>query len=145
MRIYSQDVGIELGIEKCAMLIMRSGKKTIDRRNRTSNQEKIRTLGELGNLQVLGNIGIGHHQTSGDERKKIKKEYLRAKKLLETKLYNRNFIKEINTWAVPLVRYSGLFIRWTRDKLQQMDQRTGKLMRMHKTLHRRNDINRRHH
>ena len=24
------------------------------------------------NLRVLGNIGSGHHQTSGDERKKMK-------------------------------------------------------------------------
>ena len=39
-------------------------------------------------------------------RDKIKKEYLkRTRKLLETKLSSRNLIKEINTWAVPLVRY----------------------------------------
>ena len=26
MRIYSQDIGMELGIEKCAILVMKSGK-----------------------------------------------------------------------------------------------------------------------
>ena len=26
VRIYSQDIGIEFGIEKCAMLVMKSGK-----------------------------------------------------------------------------------------------------------------------
>ncbi len=37
----------------------------------------------------------------------IRKEYLRkTRKLLETKFSNRNLIKGINTWAVPLVRYS---------------------------------------
>ena len=34
-------------------------------------------------------------------------------KLLETKLQYRNLIKEINAWAVPLVRYSGSFLKWT--------------------------------
>ena len=29
----------------------------------------------------------------------------------------QNLIKGINTWAVPLVRYSGPFLKWTRDEL----------------------------
>ena len=48
----------------------------------------------------------------------------------------------INTWAVPLVRYSGPFLEWTRDELKQMDQRTRKLMTMHKVLHPRDDVDR---
>ena len=35
-------------------------------------------------------------------------------------------IKGINTWAVLLVRYSGPFLKWTREELQKMDQRTRK-------------------
>ena len=74
---------------------------------------------------------------------KIQKEYRRrTRKLLETKLNCRNLIKEINTLAVPLVRYSGPFLKWTRDELKQMDQRTRKLMTMHKALHPRDDVDR---
>ena len=54
---------------------------------------------------------------------KIQKEYLRTRKLLRTKLSSRNFIKGINTWAVPRVRYSGPFLKWTSE-LKQIDQRT---------------------
>ena len=73
----------------------------------------------------------------------IGKEYLRrTRKLLETKLSSRNLIKGINTWAVPLVRYSGPFLKWTREELKQMDQRTRKLMTMHKALHPRDDVDR---
>ena len=76
-------------------------------------------------------------------KNKIQKEYLRrTRKLLETKLNSRNLIKGINTWAVPLVRYSGPFLKWTRDELRQMDQRTRKLMTMHKTLHPRDNVDR---
>ena len=48
----------------------------------------------------------------------------------------------INTWAVPLVRYSGPFLKWTRDELKQMDHRIRKLMTMHKALHPRDDVDR---
>ena len=41
----------------------------------------------------------------------------------------------MNTWAVPIVRYSGHFLKWTREELMQMDHRTRKLMTMHKALH----------
>ena len=74
---------------------------------------------------------------------KIQKEYLgRTRKLLQTKLSCINLIKGINTWAVPLVRYSGSFLKWTRDELRQMDQRTRKLMTMHKVLHPGDDVDR---
>ena len=87
------------------------------------------------------NIGSWHHQTSGDE--KIKKEHLRrTRKLLEIKLNDRNLIKRIYTWAVHHERYSGLFVKWTREALKQMDQKTRKLMTTHKALHPRDDVDR---
>ena len=50
--------------------------------------------------------------------------------------------KEYNTWVVLLVRYSGLFLKWTREELKQMDQRTRKVMTMHKALYSRDDVDR---
>ena len=74
-------------------------------------------------------------------KEKFMKEYLiRTRKLLETKLYCRNLVQEQNTWAVHLVRYSEAFSKWTREELKLMDQRTRKLMTMHKALHPRNDV-----
>ena len=48
----------------------------------------------------------------------------------------------INTWPVTLVRYSGPFLKWTREELKQMEQRTRKLMTMHKALHPRDGVDR---
>ena len=51
----------------------------------------------------------------------------------------------INTWAHSLVRYSELFLKWTREEFKQMDQRTRKLMTTHNTLlHPRYEVNRRY-
>ncbi len=44
VRIYSQDIGMEFGIEKCAMLIMKSGKRHMTEGIELPNQDKIRTL-----------------------------------------------------------------------------------------------------
>ena len=58
-----------------------------------------------------------------------RESYSRQNSVAET------IIKGINTWAVTLVRYSGPFLKWTREELKQMDHRTRKLMTMHKELH----------
>ena len=117
---------------------------TRDRQNGTSKSRKNQNAWRKGNLQILENTGSEHHQTSRDDRKILKDYPRRTKKLLETKLYGRNLLKEINTWVVLLVRYSGPFLKWTREELKQMDQRTRKLMTIHKTLHSRDDIDRLH-
>ena len=86
------------------------------------NQDKIRMLGEKEPYRYLG---ILEADTIKVEKKvKIQKEYLRSRNLLKTKLSSGNLIKEINTWSVPTVRYSGPFLKWTREELKQMDQRS---------------------
>ena len=46
VRIFSQDIGMEFGIEKCAMLVMKSGKRYMTEGVKLPNQILIRTLGE---------------------------------------------------------------------------------------------------
>ena len=140
VRIYSQDIGMEFGIEKCAILVMKIDKGHMTDGMELPNHDKIRTLGEIETYKYLG---ILEAETIKQVQMKdmIRKEYLRRTlKLLETKLSSRNLIKGINTWAVSLVRYSGPFLNWTRDELKQMDQRTIKLITMYKALHPRDDV-----
>ena len=142
VRIYSQDIGMEFGIEKCAMLVMKSAKRHMTDRMELPNHGRIRTLEEKETYKYLGILEadtIKQVQMTDT----IRKEYpRRTRKLLETKLSSRNLIKRINTWAVPLVRYSGPFLKWTREEVKQTDQRTRKLMTMHKALHPRDDVDR---
>ena len=46
VRILSQDIGMEFGIEKSDMLVMKSGKRHMTDGMELPNQDKIRTLGE---------------------------------------------------------------------------------------------------
>ena len=54
VRIYSDNIGIEYGIGKCGMLIMKSGKRQIMERIELPNKEKVRTLGEKETYKYLG-------------------------------------------------------------------------------------------
>ena len=142
VRIYSRDIGMEFGIEKCAIFVMKSGKRQLTDGMELPNKDKIKTLAGNETYKYL-DILEADTIKQAEMKEKIQKEYLRrTRKLLETKLNRRNLIKGINTWAVPLVRYSGPFLKWTRDERKQMDQRTRKLMIMHKELHPRDDVDR---
>ena len=142
VRIYIQGIGMEFGIEKCAMLVMKSGKQQLPDKMKLPNQDKIRTLTENETYKYF-DILEDDTIKQVEMKDKIKNEYLRRTRiLLETKLSSRNLIKGISNWAVPLVRYSGPFLKWTRDELKEMDQRTRKLMTMHKALHPRHDVDR---
>ena len=131
---------MEYDIEKCAMFVMKSGKQHLTDGIKLPNQDKIRMLAENETYKYLGILETDTIKQV-EMKNKIQKEYLRrTRKLLETKLNSRNLIKGINTWAVPLIRYSRPFLKCTRDELRQMDQRTRKLMTIHKALHPRDDI-----
>ena len=70
VRKYSQYIGMEFGLEKCAIFIMKSGKPQMTARNRTTKSRKNQNARRKENLQLLWNIGSRHHETRGDKRKK---------------------------------------------------------------------------
>ena len=120
---------------------MKNGKKTNNGRNRTARSRKNQNTWRKGKLQVLENVGSGQHQISGDKRKNNKRlPQTTEKKLLETKFFWRNLIKEIKTWTVLPARYSEPFLKWAREEHWQIDQSTKKLMTMHKAFHPRDSI-----
>ena len=95
---------MEFGIEKYAMLVMKSGKQYTTDWIELPNQDKIRTLGENETYKYLGILEIDTIKQV-QMKDKIQKDYLmRTRKLLETKLSCRNDIKRINSWDVPLIR-----------------------------------------
>ena len=118
---------------------MRSGKRHTTDGIELLNQDRIRTLGENDASIYLGILAaetIKQVQIKDKIQENISGElgnYSRQNSLLI-------LIKGMNTWAVLLVRYSGPFLKWTRDELKQMDQSTRKLMTMHKALHPRESV-----
>ena len=77
---------MEFGIEKCAMFVMKSGKRHRTDGIELPNQDKIRTLGENDTYKYLGILEADTIKQV-QMKDKIKKEYLRrTRKLRVTKL-----------------------------------------------------------
>ena len=79
-------------------------------------QDKIRKLEEKETFKHLDILEADSIKLV-EMKENIRKEYIRrTTKLLETKLSSRNVFKGINTVALSLVRYSGPFLKWTREE-----------------------------
>ena len=96
---------------------MKSCKRHLTDGMELPDQDKITTLREKETYKYLWILEADTIKQE-EMKAKIKKEYFRrTRKLLETKQYSRNLTKGINTWVVPLLRYSGPFLKRTREVL----------------------------
>ena len=114
---------MEFGIEKCAMLLMKSGKRNKTDGVELTNQDKIRTLAENDTYKYIGILEAETIKQS--EIKKNKKEYLRRpRKLVETKIVSRNLIKGLSYGLDTSLDIRGPFLsgpemnlkKWTKEK-----------------------------
>ena len=107
------------------------------------NHDKTRTR-EKKTCKYFGIFDLGslHHQTSGEERKNKESVSQKNQKATRDKTIWQKPNQEKNTWLVLIVRYSVPFLKWTRQELKQIDQKTRKLMTTNRVLHPRNNVDR---
>ena len=90
-------------------------------RNRSNNPPSKKKNPNARKKETYTHLGILEANVikQADMKEEIEKELLkRTRKLLETKLYSRNFIKCINTRVKTLIKYSRPFLKWTREAQQ---------------------------
>ena len=80
-RINSQDIGMEFGIEKCALLVMKSGRRYLTDGIELPNRDKIRTLTENETYKYLGILEADTIKQV-EMKNKIQKEYLKRTRKL---------------------------------------------------------------
>ena len=142
MRVFSENIGMEFGIEKCDMLVIQNGKIVKSVGIELPDGKVIKSLQEGESYKYLGILEADRFL--GDEMKqKVFKEYFkRLKKVLKSKLSVGNLVQGVNTWAVSLLRYSTAFISWRRCELQAVDKKTKKFFTTYGGLHRKSDVDR---
>ena len=115
VRVFSKDIGMDFGIEKCAMIQMKRGKFVISEGIELPNGKEIRSLDDQEGYKYLGILqfdDIKHNEV----KEKLKKEDVRrVRKILKSHLNGGNVIQAINARAVSIIRNIGLDkIRITR-------------------------------
>ena len=111
--IFSEDIGMEFGLKKCGVVILKKGK-------------------------LVKSDGI--HLPSQEIMKEVDEKRHTYLGILE--LNGKNEIQATNTWAVALLRYGAGIINWKVDKLTKIDRTTRKTLTMYGVLHPKSDIDR---
>ena len=128
VRIFSNNISMEFGLEKCATLTIQRGSMLQAEGINLPNNNNIRGLNLEESYKYLGILqadDIKHVQV----KKKAASEYTkRARKVLKSKLNGGNSIRAINSWAVPVIRYTAGIVDWTQAELEDLDRKTRKLM-----------------
>ena len=110
VRVFSEDIGMEFGIEKCAMLVMEKGKTVKSVGLELPDGKVIKSLQERESYKYLGILEADKF-LEWKMKLNILKEYIRRlRKVLRSKLNGENFVCGVNTWAVCLLRYSAAFV-----------------------------------
>ena len=139
VQVISKDIGMEFGIRKCGVVIMKGGKLSKTDGIVLPNGETIKEVGG-GGYKYLGILELDNIKEK-EMKDKFKYEYLRRTRLIvKSKLNGSNLIKAINVWVISLLRYGAGLLKWTREELEWMDRKTRKLMTMYKKLHPKSDV-----
>ena len=97
---FSEDIGIEFGIEKCAMLAMEKGKVVKSVGTELPDGKVIKSLQKGESYRYLGILKVDKLL---EEKMKLNlsKEYIRRlRKVLKSKLNGGNLVRGVITWAV---------------------------------------------
>ena len=142
VRVFSEHIGMEFGIEKCAMLVMEKGKIVKSVGIELPDGKVIKSLQEGESYKYLG---ILEADKVLEKRMKlnVSKEYIRRlRKVLKSKLNGGNLVDGVNAWAVSLLRYSAAFVSWRKSGLESIDRKTRKLFTIYGALHPKSDVDR---
>jgi len=141
VRIFSTDIRMTFGFEKYTTLSVKRG-------NVVSCDDIELSAGNIGNLPIdasytyLDILEAGGFQHS-DAKSKVGEMYKqRLQQLLKSKLNGQNQIQAINSFALPVIRYTAGIIDWTVQECEELDRFTRKQMTLFKALHPRADVDR---
>ena len=142
VRVFSEDIGMEFGMEKCAMSVMEKGKIVKSVGIEVPDGKVIKSLQEGESYKYLGILEADKFL---EERMKlnVSKEYIRRlRKVLKSKLNGGNLVHGVNAWAVSLLRYSAAFVSWRKSELEAIDRKTRKLFTIYGALHPKSNVDR---
>ena len=135
VHVFSEDIGMEFGIEKCATLVMEKGKIVKSVGIELPDGKVIKSLQEGESYKYFGILGADKFL---EEKMKlnVSKEYIRRlRKVFKSILNGGNLVRGVNAWAVPLLRYSAAFVSWKKSELEAIDRKTRKLFTIYGALH----------
>ena len=138
---YSDDIRMEFGMSKCAVLSVVGGKRVEEVGLELPSGEVMADVEEEG-YKYLGVLQTETFMYKEMKKKVLKEYFKRLKLLLKSELYAGNLIAGINAWAIGIVRYTAGVLDWTKGELSKVDVETRKMLTMHGAFHRKSNVDR---
>ena len=142
VRIFSKDICMEFGLDKCAKVSMTRGKITEGTAITLPDGNEIKNLELDEQYKYLGLLESDDFETDRIKTKAKEQYKRRLRLILRSKLHGRNQIQAINTYAIPVLTYPAGIIKFTQEEKRTMDTMTRKQMTIHGSLHPRADVDR---
>ena len=115
--VFSEDIGMEFVVQKCAMLVMEKRKIVKSVGIELSNGKVIKSLQEGETYKYLGILEADKFLEK-KMKLNVSKVYIkRLRKGLKSKLNDGNLVRGVNAWPVSLLRYSVAFVSWRKSEL----------------------------
>uniref|UniRef100_A0A8C4WGB1 Reverse transcriptase domain-containing protein n=1 Tax=Gopherus evgoodei TaxID=1825980 RepID=A0A8C4WGB1_9SAUR len=131
-RIYSEDIGMSFGLEKCGRMVVKRGKVV-----KTDGVEL--PAGHIADIQTnYKYLGVPQSHGNHDEeaRKSATSKYhQRIRQVLKSQLSGKNKIHAINRYALLVIRYPAGIVSWPKEDMEAADVKTRKLLTMHGGFH----------
>ena len=136
---FTKDIKMEFGLNKCGTVAIHKGTSMDEAVHNLMDGNSLPLVGKDGYkyLGIFENITIMQSHTTTTIERTYKH---RLKKILKSKLNARNCIKAINTWALPVIRYTAGIINWTEQQIKTLDTNTRKLLTIYGVHHPKADV-----
>ncbi|XP_029643373.1 uncharacterized protein LOC115217830 [Octopus sinensis] len=142
IHVFSNDVGMEFGIEKCATLKMKRGRS---KRSQEIEMLNGQTMGAVEKGQWYKYLGILEaDEIKNEETKQItsREHTRRGRKLLQSKLNSKSLIESHKLKSSTLIQIWSWNYKLDQINIKELDRKTRKLLTMYGAHHPKADINR---
>jgi len=142
VEIFSTDIQMSFGVNKCSYIGLKRRKVCSVQDIEMCNGESIRSLTPESAYKYLGILEADIFQPSEMGSKVVKEYYRRVRLILKSELNARNKFLSVNSYAVPVIRYTVGLIKWPTSLLKAIDQQTRKLLVLCRAHHPWADVDR---
>ena len=142
VKAFSDDIGMEFGLDKCAKASFNRG-KLVKTENLVIDEDTIiKELDQESTYKYLG-VNEGDGVQHAKMKEKIRRECIRRVRLImKTELNSKNRITAVNTLAIPVVTYSFSIINWNMSDLRKIDTKIRKQLTCNRMHHPKSDVDR---
>uniref|UniRef100_A0A1X7TDD6 Reverse transcriptase domain-containing protein n=1 Tax=Amphimedon queenslandica TaxID=400682 RepID=A0A1X7TDD6_AMPQE len=118
VQLVSDDIGMEFGVAKCGMLVLKRGKVVKSEGIILPSGDVVKEIEEEG-YRYLGILEKDEILSQTMKEKIMGEYYRRLRLILRSKLNGKNKMMGINMWVVAVIWYGGGIVDWRQEELKK--------------------------